>query len=300
MGRLTLVTNPDKCNLRCPLCFLNQRGRPYGKGEMDLEMAIAAIEKYGFYHGKKLKEVIPSTMGEPLLYSYFRELMEFCAVHGIPLNLTTNGTFPGFWGTESGMISLLKNCSDIKISCMAFDEELFAEMMPGVTFDRWKENVLRLLGCRNSLTCNNVSDSARVKNGEGNVSKISLQVTVHRKLAPFAKDILGWAESVGVDRIKWNLPVFLEAGCHLKEKYALTGEEIAELRGNLHSQKVLCQGSLFFGRNVLGGENSQKCIFEEEIWIMPDGSEEKCPNPEKRFGNPELGTANCKNCVLFH
>ena len=128
MRRLTLLTNPDKCNLRCPLCFLNQRGRPFGMGEMPLEVAKAAIEKYAEeiaggapsgLLGKGqcgLREVIPSTMGEPLLYSKFKELLEFCGEKKIPLNLTTNGSFPGLWGTAAGMERLLLACSDIKVS----------------------------------------------------------------------------------------------------------------------------------------------------------------------------------------
>ena len=49
MRRITLLTNPDKCNLNCPLCFLNQRGFSrcsLGVGEMSFETARAAIEKY--------------------------------------------------------------------------------------------------------------------------------------------------------------------------------------------------------------------------------------------------------------
>ena len=59
MRRVTLLTNPDVCNLRCPLCFLNQRAllncdvancnkerRTLGMGEMPFEIARAAIEKY--------------------------------------------------------------------------------------------------------------------------------------------------------------------------------------------------------------------------------------------------------------
>jgi hypothetical protein len=43
-------------------------------------------------HG--LREVIPSTMGEPLLYEHFDGSSSSAATHGVKLNLTTNGTFP--------------------------------------------------------------------------------------------------------------------------------------------------------------------------------------------------------------
>ncbi len=41
-----------------------------------------------------MREMIPSTMGEPLLYDYFEEILDLCREHGVKLNLTTNGTFP--------------------------------------------------------------------------------------------------------------------------------------------------------------------------------------------------------------
>ena len=44
--------------------------------------------------GTPLREIIPSTMGEPLLYRHFDEILELCAEYGVMLNLTTNGTFP--------------------------------------------------------------------------------------------------------------------------------------------------------------------------------------------------------------
>jgi molybdenum cofactor biosynthesis enzyme MoaA len=41
-----------------------------------------------------LREIIPSTMGEPLLYEHFEEILDALRQHGVKLNLTTNGTFP--------------------------------------------------------------------------------------------------------------------------------------------------------------------------------------------------------------
>ena len=79
MHRITLLTNPDKCNLRCALCFLRQNGIVSFSGEMPFETAKAAIEKYAAEKDSSgnslLKEVIPSTMGEPLLYSRCENLL---------------------------------------------------------------------------------------------------------------------------------------------------------------------------------------------------------------------------------
>ena len=297
MYRLTLLTNPDKCNLRCPLCFLNQRGRAFGMGEMPFEVAKAAIDKFACVDaglsGNGLREVIPSTMGEPLLYSKFAELLEYCSARNIPLNLTTNGTFPGTWGTDAGMQRLLLACSDIKVSCMGFDAPAFDEMMPGVAFDCWRANVERLLGV-----------ARRLQNGATlgqKIATVSLQVTIHKKLVPQVAEIVRWAESVGVARIKWNLPVFISAGERLRAEYGISGSAACEIRRELETLRALyprvrCEGSLFFG----AVRNGSCDLFKDEVWVLPDGTEEFCPNPERRFGDSASAGATCEKCLLFN
>ena len=310
MRRLTLLTNPDKCNLRCPLCFLNQRGRPFGMGEMPLEVAKAAIEKYA---ESGLREVIPSTMGEPLLYSKFKELLEFCGEKKIPLNLTTNGSFPGLWGTAAGMERLLLACSDIKVSCMGFDGSSFDEMMPGLSFGCWRANVEKLLALAGELRQRKACGQEHEKNsGQSRVATVSLQVTLHKKLLRSVPEILRWADSVGIARIKWNLPVFISAGESLRAEYGIAGSAVHEIRWELESLRALyprvrCEGSLFFGADTAGAMPAHKnasgegpCdFFKDEIWILPDGTEERCPNPERRFGDRTKKGAACENCMLL-
>ena len=312
MLRLTLLTNPDMCNLHCPLCFLEQRGRKFGMGEMPFEVARHAIE---LALPQGLREVIPSTMGEPLLYSHFDELLGLCETLCVPVNLTTNGSFPGVWGSEEGLARLLAACSDIKVSCMGWGES-FCEMMPGLTFDKWKRNVERLVECKNRVAGRNNTESCKVENfetGNRNVKSlkagcargatVSLQVTLHRKNFEAAAEILRWAESIGVDRIKWNLPVFLSvAPRELHERYGLSDVEIDTLRGRIASEKVRCEGSLFFESRKLKPEGAMQseadCPFVGELWILPDGSEQYCPNPERRFGNSNAELAKCENCPM--
>ena len=57
--RITLLTNPDKCNLSCPLCFMRQRGYPFGMGEMPLALALRSITEY--------KETLKEVMTEDIL-----------------------------------------------------------------------------------------------------------------------------------------------------------------------------------------------------------------------------------------
>jgi MoaA/NifB/PqqE/SkfB family radical SAM enzyme len=53
-----------------------------------IEKTVAETAPFG------LMEIIPSTMGEPLLYKDFERILELCKNYNIKLNLTTNGSFP--------------------------------------------------------------------------------------------------------------------------------------------------------------------------------------------------------------
>ncbi len=276
MRRITLLTNPDVCNLHCPLCFLNQRAFAFGLGEMPFEVARAAVEKYAAERdasGKRLlREVIPSTMGEPLLYSHFDELLDLCRAIEIPLNLTTNGTFPGKWGSDSAMDLLLRSCSDIKVSYLASEQ-----------FDGWKANVEKLVRVRDRLREN--ADCATV----------SLQVTLHKKNLQNVPELVSWASAIGIDRIKWNKVVLLSvAPRELREMSALDDALLESLRkelrtGVLSVSNVKHEGSLFFDNSVeqcaVGGK-CESCPFADEVWVWPDGHDDHCPNPERRFVIP--------------
>lgn len=336
MKRITLLTNPDVCNLRCPLCFLNQRAlrncnarsaengngdcppdngrerffycnkerRAFDMGEMNFEIARAAVEKYAADRdasGKRLlREVIPSTMGEPLLYSHFEELLELCRSFGIPLNLTTNGTFPGKWGSDAAMELLLRSCSDIKVSYLASEQ-----------FDGWKTNVEKLVRVRDKLRkkagCEDADcagtetfSSVDAKIAKSRVATVSLQVTLHKKNLQNVPGIVSWASAVGIDRIKWNKVVLLSVAPRaLCEMYALDDALLESLRnefrsGEFSASNVKHEGSLFFkncaDQCAVGGK-CESCPFADEVWVWPDGHEDHCPNPERRFGAYGLRTS---------
>lgn len=293
MKRITLLTNPDVCNLHCPLCFLNQRAFAFGLGEMPFEIAKAAIEKYASERdasGKRLlREVIPSTMGEPLLYSHFDELLELCRALEIPLNLTTNGTFPGKWGSDAAMELLLRSCSDIKVSYLASEQ-----------FDGWKANVKKLIRVRDRLRMD--ADSAgdagveRAGTAKSRVATVSLQMTLHKKNLQDVPALVSWASANGIDRIKWNKVVVLStASQELREMYALDDAQLEslcnEFRSGVYSaSSVKHEGSLFFNDSAdicaVGGK-CESCPFADEVWVWPDGHEDHCPNPERRWGEAE-------------
>lgn len=283
--RLTLLTNPDKCNLACPLCFLNQKGTPFGMGEMPFHIIKSAISRYK----ESLKEIIPSTMGEPLLYSHFSSLQKLCIEEKILINLTTNGSFP-YHQSSLARTLLLQSCSDIKISLMAFSEGVFSKLMPGLSLSEWKQNVSSL----SSLRKNMLKESSRI-------STLSLQVTLNKFNIDSVKEIIEYAASQEIARIKWNVPVFLSsAPANFKEEYGLPSGVLNELKENIRNlsseYSLQSAGSLFF--NSSADLKSKTCPFQGELWVYPDGSESHCPNPERRFGNHQNAAANCTSCPL--
>ncbi|MCF0221817.1 MAG: hypothetical protein HUK19_05945 [Fibrobacter sp.] len=286
---------------------------------MNWNVAKAAVEKYALKpaerdvlksHGSALQEVIPSTMGEPLLYTHFDELLDLCRLLKVKVNLTTNGTFPGFWGTDDGMKKLLDCCSDIKVSTLASE-----------CFEGWKSNVEKLAEIK--------------KRCGGETSVISLQVTLHKENLMMVPEVIAWAEAVGVARIKWNTVIFLStAPRFLVEKYGLSRECTDQVRRFVKGFAAMGggikhEGNLFFEKRVDGrlpdgsaqdkievealspegslpeaslsegsAQDLDRCGFADELWILPDGTEQRCPNPERRFGNPRAPEAQCRNCPM--
>lgn len=119
--RITFDTNPDTCNLKCIMCEehsehsllqLQRKAADKPRRLMPFEM-IERVIADAAPHG--LREIIPSTMGEPLLYDQFEGILDLCHRYGVKLNLTTNGTFPRL-GVEEWAKRIVPVTSDVKIS----------------------------------------------------------------------------------------------------------------------------------------------------------------------------------------
>ena len=92
--RLTLELTVD-CNLRCPHCEFTP-ARAAGRridassikelGADELEMLAEAI----FPH---IQMLIPSVVGEPMMYSHWGRLLELLARYGVFLDICTNGSY---------------------------------------------------------------------------------------------------------------------------------------------------------------------------------------------------------------
>jgi len=113
--RITFITNPRVCNQNCDICFSKQAPLDW---EPVQEMDFAIIEKVvNAFLPLSLKEIIPSTIGEPFLYSRFEDFLLLAKKTNVKVNLTTNGTFPN-GGLKKWLPLLLPVLSDIKFSAM--------------------------------------------------------------------------------------------------------------------------------------------------------------------------------------
>jgi MoaA/NifB/PqqE/SkfB family radical SAM enzyme len=86
-----------------------------------------------FLQAEKLgvKEIIPSTMGEPLMYKGIEGIFELSQKHGIKINLTTNGTFPKL-KVEQWANLIVPNTTDVKISWNGATAETAEKVMKGI------------------------------------------------------------------------------------------------------------------------------------------------------------------------
>jgi len=256
-------------------------------------MDFALVEKtIRSFYSKDLKEIIPSTMGEPLLYPYFKNLLDLCSELSLKLNLTTNGTFP-LGGVSYWAEPLLTHCSDIKISMMGLSASVNEHLMCGINQKEYLENIKFL-----------VEEKKKLQKQEISVSTISLQVTVCKMNWKELADILAFAEKTGIDRIKWNKAFFLsETRPSFKKEYGLDEEgsayeEWKQMAFFIQKEAKIRVEGPFLDLEKREPSKELKCPFLDEIWVFPDGSYEYCPNPERRFGDKGNAAAICENCEM--
>ena len=140
--RITFDTNPDDCNLRCIMCEdhsphsstqSDRRAAGLPRRRMDIDLIRRVIAEAA---GNGLREIIPSTMGEPLLYRHMDEIIDLCSAYGVKLNLTTNGTFPQR-GARAWAERIAPVGSDVKMSWNGATRETQERVMLGSNWSEW-------------------------------------------------------------------------------------------------------------------------------------------------------------------
>ena len=194
--RITFDTNPDDCNFRCIMCEehspysqLQKRRRELGKPprRMNIELIRKILSDAV---GTPLREIIPSTMGEPLLYQDFEEIIDLCQRYGIQLNLTTNGTFPGK-GAIAWAKRLVPVTSDVKISWNGATKHTQESIMFGSQWEKVLSNVREFIAVRDDIAASG-----------GNWCRVTFQLTFLATNVEELPEMIKLAASLGVDRIK--------------------------------------------------------------------------------------------------
>ncbi len=194
--RITFDTNPDSCNLHCTMCeehspFSSKQqerkaaGRPLRVMPFEMiERVVAETAPLG------LEEIIPSTMGEPLLYKSFERILDLCGRYGVRLNLTTNGTFPKL-GAHAWAERIVPVTSDVKISWNGATRKTQESIMRGGRWQTMLDNVRTFIAVRD----------AHATDG-GNRCRVTFQLTFLESNVAELSDIVRLAVDLGVDRVK--------------------------------------------------------------------------------------------------
>ncbi len=286
--RITFDTNPDTCNLRCIMCEehsphspLQEARKLAGKPRrlMPIELlrrVLAEAAQSG------LREVIPSTMGEPLLYDHFDEIVDLCREHGVKLNLTTNGTFPRH-GARAWAERLVPVTSDVKISWNGATRQTHELIMLGA---RW-ESVLE-----NARTFIEVRDAHAAAGG--NRCRVTFQLTFLQTNVAELADIVRLAVSLGVDRVKGHhlwahfdaiKPLSMRrdaASIRRWNEAVIEAREAAASRSLPNGKRVLLENVFLLdeaAREDLAPTG--RCPFlGQEAWISAEGRFDPCCAPD--------------------
>ncbi|MCB9230365.1 MAG: radical SAM protein [Bacteroidia bacterium] len=195
--RLTIDTNPEDCNLACIMC---EEHSPYSRfkenlyaktGQKVRRMPSEWLEPL-FKEAKAMgiREIIPSTMGEPLLYKDFNVMLELYKKYDIQCNLTTNGTFPKRSVQEWASL-IVPVTSDVKISWNGATAETSEKVMLKIDFEQAIQNVREFIHYRDAHHAQG-----------GNFCRVTFQLTFMRNNMHELADIVKLAAKLGVDRVK--------------------------------------------------------------------------------------------------
>ena len=286
--RITFDTNPDDCNLHCIMC---EDHSPYSSTQPDRlkaglakrRMDIGLIRRVlAQSRGTPLREIIPSTMGEPLLYRHFDEILDLCAEYGVKLNLTTNGTFPRR-GARGWAERIVPVASDVKVSWNGATKGTQEAVMLNSNWEAVLENVRTFITVRDE----------HADNG-GNRCRVTFQLTFMEVNFRELPDIVKLAAEVGVDRVK---------GHHLWVNFAQVGgqslrrnpEAIARWNDTVdaaweaaeryrlpHGARVLLENVFKLDADGEGDiAAGAECPFlGQEAWVAADGRFNPCCAPD--------------------
>ena len=285
LWRITIDTNPEDCNLKCVMC---EEHSPYSDfiptlyketGVKRRRMEFATVEDI-FLQAEKLgvKEIIPSTMGEPLMYKGIEGIFELSQKHGIKINLTTNGTFPKL-KVEQWANLIVPNTTDVKISWNGATAETAEKVMKGLNYNQVLEKVKEFIAFRNKLFTET-----------GWYCSITFQLTFMQNNMHELADIVKLAAELGVDRVKGH-----QLWTHFEEIKSLSMKETKESVSNWNEYVK----QAYTTKENFRKPNGEKVILENIIPLHDDETKELPEEYECPFLTKELwisATGNISPC----
>ncbi len=287
--RITFDTNPDHCNYACTMCegfspFSSVKKERVAAGRKPRLMPIGLIEKVlAEAEGTPLREIIPSTMGEPLLYRQFERIIELCHEHQVKLNLTTNGSFP-IKGAEAWAKLIVPVASDVKISWNGATKKTAENVMCKSNWEEVNANLKTFIQIRNQ----------HAQDG-GNYCRVTLQLTFLESNYFELADMVKLAIDNEVDRIKGH-----HLWAHFKEikELSMRRNSDAIRRWNIEVKKayaiadqfLLPNGKRILLENIYELDEEAKqnlapggpCPFlGQEAWINTEGRFSPCCAPDQ-------------------
>lgn len=240
-----------------------------------------------------VREIIPSTMGEPLLYRQMDEVFVLAAELGLKINLTTNGTFPKK-SVEDWAAIIVPVTSDVKISWNGATKGTAEAVMKGLNFEQALENVRHFVRVRDDHF-----------ERSGYYCRVTLQLTFMQNNMHELPDIIRLAAELGVDRVKGH-----HLWAHFKEIEELSFKSSTDTieRWNAIVERAKEAATQFRrrdGKPVLlenietlkpqAGHtvpDDHDCPFlEKELWVSATGAVSPCCAPDEQrkalgdFGN---------------
>ncbi|PKG52334.1 glycosyltransferase [Olleya sp. 1-3] len=287
--RVTIDTNPEDCNLKCIMCeehspysdFIDTLYKETGvkRRRMDFKTVQQIFEQAS---ALGVKEIIPSTMGEPLLYKQFDQIFDLAKQYDIKINLTTNGTFPKKSVLDWAKL-IVPNTTDVKISWNGATAETSKEVMHGLDFEKAITNVKEFIAYRDQYLIES-----------GYFCRVTLQLTFMQNNMHELVDIIKLAASLGVDRVKGH-----QLWDHFDEIKALsmkaTPESVKQWNSYVKEAHVAAEafrkpnGEKVLLENIIPIEDNEikevpedyECPFlEQELWISATGKISPCCAPD--------------------
>jgi len=287
--RITIDTNPDQCNLNCIMCdthsIYNKSFKPTRTfmNENLLKKSIDESIELG------VKEIIPTTMGEPLLYKHFDIFIDKLSKSDVKLNLTTNGTFP-IIGVKQWADKLLPILSDIKISINSINPKVNESIMVNDDTQKKLDDIKTFVNLRDKSYLN---------------VSITLQVTFLKSNLNELESIIRFAIKNGINRVKGHQlwityeEIKDESLQNSTKKINEWNNFIDKVEKYRDSINLVNFEKLELQNNTNVVPSNYNCPFlGEELWIDYNGDFNICCAPsDKRISLGSWGNIKNKNIV---